>query len=340
VQALLYGLKPAIIAIVASAVLRIGKRALKNGAMLTIAALAFLALFLFDAPFPLVIAVAGLVGWIGSRARPELFVVLKGHGGGAKTGAEAPALADDVAAHTQPSLAGAILTALSWLALWWVPVLALIPLLGRQHVFIQESFFFSKSAVVSFGGAYAALGYLKQQAVEVYGWVTAGQMMDGLGMAETTPGPLIMVVQFVGFMGAFKDHGGLNPYIAATIASVLVAWVTFMPSYLYIFVGAPWIDRLRGHDALNAALSGITAAVVGVILNLACWFALHTLFACADTWSLGPMHVLVPQWASVDWAAAVLAVGACVAMMRYGIGMVWTLAVCLALGMAWSLAMR
>jgi chromate transporter len=341
VQALLYGLKPAIIAIVAAAVLRIGKRALKNGAMLGIAALAFLALFCFDAPFPIVIAAAGLVGWIGSRVRPDLFVIIKGHGGGAKPAdGQGPALADDAAAHTPPSLAGSVITALVWLVLWWAPVLALIAALGTGHVLSQEGLFFSESAVVTFGGAYAVLAFIAQQAVGTYHWLTMPQMMDGLGMAETTPGPLIMVVQFVGFMGAFHEHGALDPYLAAIAASVLVTWVTFMPSYLYIFLGAPYIERLRGHTTLNAALSGITAAVVGVILNLACWFALHTLFAHADTRSFGPIRIIVPEWASVDWAATVLAGGACVAMLRFGVGMVWTLAVCLALGMAWSLAMR
>jgi chromate transporter len=338
VQALLYGLKPAIVAIVAAAVLRIGKRALKNRAMLALAAVAFVSMFVFAVPFPLVVGGAAVVGWIGGRLRPDLFVVIKGHGA-AKTSAR-PVIADDALAHTAPSWGHALRTGAFWLILWWAPVLALLAALGPHNLFTREGLFFSEAAVVTFGGAYAVLAFLAQQAVQVFHWVTPHEMMDGLGMAETTPGPLIMVTQFVGFMGAWRDPNGPNPYLAATLASMLVTWVTFMPSYLYIFLGAPWIEHLRGNQRLNATLSAITAAVVGVVLNLACWFALRTLFGEVADVQAGPLHLSVPTWSTIDWAALVLSAGACVAMLRYGVGMIWTLAVCLALGMAWSLTAR
>ncbi len=337
VQALLYGLKPAIIAIVAAAVLRIGKRALKNRAMVVLAATAFVAMFVLGAPFPLVIAVAALIGLVGGRVRPDLFVVIKGHGA-ASPAAASPIISDDALAHAKPTLGHALRTLVLWLTLWWAPVLTLLAVLGPHNVFTREGLFFSEAAVVTFGGAYAVLAFLAQQAVQVYHWVSVHEMMDGLGMAETTPGPLIMVTQFVGFMGAFRDPQALNPYLAATLASMLVTWVTFMPSYLYIFLGAPWIEHLRGNQRLNAMLSAITAAVVGVILNLACWFALRTLFREVVDHQFGPITLSVPTWSSIDWAALVLSAGACVAMLRFGVGMIWTLVVCLALGMAWSLA--
>lgn len=339
VQSLLYGLKPAIIAIVAAAVLRIGKRALKNRVMVSLAAAAFLAMFVCGVPFPAVIGTAALIGLLGGRLRPDVFVVIKGHGASAPN-AVPPAIADDSLAHAKPTWGYALRTSALWLTLWWAPVLIVMAVLGPRNVFTQQGQFFSEAAVVTFGGAYAVLAFLAQQAVQVYHWVTAHEMMDGLGMAETTPGPLIMVTQFVGFMGAFRDPNGLNPYVAATLASALVTWVTFMPSYLYIFLGAPWIEHLRGNQRLNAMLSAITAAVVGVILNLALWFALRTWFGEVTDVHAGPVNMSVPRWPTIDWAALVLSVAACVAMLRFGIGMLWALAGCLALGMSWSLIMR
>ncbi len=339
VQALLYGLKPAIIAIVAAAVVRIGKRALKNRVMVGIAVAAFIAMFVASVPFPIVIAAAALIGWVGGRMRPELFL-MKGHGTSNTAAHAPPVISDDALAHAKPSWGHALRTATFWLVLWWAPVLVLMATVGMNSIFTREGLFFSEAAVVTFGGAYAVLAFLAQQAVEVYHWLSAHEMMDGLGMAETTPGPLIMVTQFVGFMGAFREPSGLNPYLSAILASMLVTWVTFMPSYLYIFLGAPWIEHLRGNRALNSALSGITAAVVGVVLNLACWFALRTIFTQVTDAPLGPLHLTIPVWSSIDWAALVLSAGACVAMMRFGIGMLWTLAGCVGLGMAWSLAMR
>ncbi len=340
-RALLYGLKPAIIAIVAAAVMRVGRRALKNRIMIVIAVVAFMAVFVLGVPFPLIIGGAAAIGLLGGRLRPDLFVVSKGHGAAsASTAAAQPVIADDALAHAKPSWGHALRTLTLWLVLWWAPVLALLAILGPHNVFTREGLFFSEAAVVTFGGAYAVLAFLAQQAVQVYHWVSVHEMMDGLGMAETTPGPLIMVTQFVGFMGAYREPGGLNPYAAATMASVLVTWVTFMPSYLYIFLGAPWIEHLRGNQRLNAMLSAITAAVVGVILNLACWFALRTLFAEVIDHQVGPLHMSVPTWSTIDWGALVLSAGACVAMLRFGVGMIWTLAVCLALGMGWSLVAR
>jgi chromate transporter len=341
IQALLYGLKPAIIAIVASAVLRIGSKALKNGVMVGIAASAFVAMFVFAVPFPLIIAWAALLGWLGNRWHPERFRVFKGHAGvKSAAGIITPIIADDALAHLKPSLGHALRTAAVWLTLWWAPVLVLLALVGHNQVFAKEGVFFSEAAVVTFGGAYAVLAFLAQQAVQVYHWVSTKEMMDGLGMAETTPGPLIMVTQYVGFMGAFRDHGALNPYLAGVLASLLVTWVTFIPCYLYIFLGAPWIEYLRGDQRLNAVMSSITAAVVGVVVNLACWFSLHTLFGTVRDVHAGPFHLTTPVWTTIDVAALVLAMGASAAMMYWRVGLIRTLATCLLLGMVWSLVMR
>ncbi len=202
---------------------------------------------------------------------------------------------------------------------------ALFALLGPDHVFVQEGVFFSKAAVVTFGGAYAVLSYVAQQAVEAYGWLGPGEMLDGLGMAETTPGPLIQVVQFVGFVGAYRNAGGLDPLTAGIIGSVVTTWVTFAPCFLFIFVGAPFVEYLRGNRSLNAALRGITAAVVGVVLNLAVWFSLHTLFGGLRSLEFGAARLLIPVFSTLDWRAVIIAAGAMVAMFRYKVGMIPTL---------------
>ena len=276
VEALFFGLKAAVLAIVIQAVFRVGKRALRNRVMIAIAALAFIAIFFFGAPFPLIIIAAGVVGFAGARAgRPE-FAAIE-HGG--KGNAAVDNMMDEaVPDHVRATPARALRVAAVWLALWLIPVGAIVLGLGPANVFSQIAIFFSKMAMVTFGGAYAVLAYVAQQAADYYHWVQPREMLDGLGMAETTPGPLIMVVQFVGFMAAFRDAGGLSPLVAATLGGLLATWVTFTPCFLWIFLGAPYIEKLRGNKSLAGALTAITAAVVGVILNLSIWFALHTLF--------------------------------------------------------------
>ena len=290
VQAIFLGLKAAVMAIVFEAVLRIGKRVLKNSTMIALAAASFVAIFFFNVPFPMLILVAGLIGMIGSRVAPQRFLVI-----GARNNS-------DVATESfQPPLVSrrallkrSLLVTTVCLLLWLGPVFVLHRQLGPDSVFTQEGIFFSKAAVVTFGGAYSVLAYIAQQAVEHYGWLQPGEMLDGLGMAETTPGPLIMVVQFVGFMGAYRHPGSLDPLTAGVLGSVLTTWVTFVPCFLWILLGAPYMERLRGNRLLGSALSAITATVVGVILNLAVWFCLHTLFAQVDTWQYGNLLMIAP----------------------------------------------
>lgn len=226
-----------------------------------------------------------------------------------------------------------------FLLLWLTPVALLLITLGGDNVFSQIATFFSKMAVVTFGGAYAVLGYVSQEAVQNYGWLAPGEMLDGLGMAETTPGPLIQVVQFVGFMGAYREAIGLDPMLAATLAAVLTTWVTFVPCFLWIFLGAPYVERLRDNRALSAALSAITAAVVGVILNLAIWFGLHVIFAEVAERHLLGVRLLIPQLGTLDPLALLLAAGAMVAIFRFQVGMLKVLGGCALLGILLSLAL-
>ena len=337
VEALFFGLKAAVLAIVLEAVVRIGRRALRNGVMVMLAAAAFVAIFVFDVPFPLIILSAALIGFAGARAGMRAFSVGGGHGGvGGRAVADAEsALGESIPAHAAPSLAWALKVGAVGIALWFGPILALVWLLGTDDVFTQIAIFFSKMAVVTFGGAYAVLAYVAQQAVETYGWLEPGEMLDGLGLAETTPGPLIMVVQFVGFMGAWRDPGALDPMIAGTLGGVLTTWVTFVPCFLWIFLGAPFVETLRSNRALSAALATITAAVVGVILNLAVWFALHVLFGQVVELHAGPVSLDVPVWGTLDPAALALTVAALLAIFRLKVGMLPTLAGCAGLGFAW-----
>ena len=337
VQALFYGLKPAVLAVVIEAVIRIGKRALKNGVMVSVAAVAFIGIFFFDVPFPLLILGAGLVGFFGGRMREDKFVVIREHTGPNESGDVY--LTDSLAVHTRPTWSHAWRTAAVWLTLWLVPLIVLAILLGPADVFVREGLFFSKAAVVTFGGAYAVLAYIAQQAVEVYAWLQPGEMLDGLGMAETTPGPLIQVVQFVGFMGAYRNAGALDPMVAGVLGSILTTWVTFIPCFLWIFLGAPYIEHLRGRKVLSAALSSITAAVVGVILNLAVWFSLHTLFEEVNEMNAFGLRLLVPVWASLDIGALLLAIVASFALFRFRLGMFKTLGLCAGLGLVYFLAM-
>ena len=339
IAGLFFGLKAAVLAIVLQAVVRIGKRALKNWAMLTVAIAAFLALFLFRVPFPIVIVAAGLVGLIGGSRGSALFKTGGGHGankGPVLSDAES-LLGEGTPAHARPNLSWSLSISGVLLVLWLTPVAVLLLTLGPDNVFSQIAVFFSQMAVVTFGGAYAVLAYVAQEAVQHYGWLQPGEMLDGLGMAETTPGPLIMVVQFVGFMGAYRDPGGLNPMLAATLAAILTTWVTFIPCFLWIFLGAPFIEQLRGNRALTGALSAITAAVVGVIANLALWFALHTLFREVVAWQGFGLTMDVPAWSSISLPAAALAVAAVLAIFRFKAPMLAVLSACAAAGIGWGL---
>jgi chromate transporter len=339
VQAIFFGIKAAVLAIVVEAVIRIGKRALKNGTMMALAAAAFVAIFFLDVPFPLVIIGAGLIGYAGGHLDPERFSVIQSHQPTA-TGA-VPAvdtLLDGDIDHARPSLVRAMKVAAIWLPLWLGPLALIAFTLGPDNVFTQIGIFFSKMAVVTFGGAYAVLAYVAQEAVQHYHWLTASEMLDGLGMAETTPGPLIMVLQFVGFLAAFRSPGTLNPYVAGVLASVLTTWVTFTPCFLWIFLGAPYVERLRGNRALSAALSAITAAVVGVILNLAVWFALHLAFGEVNEVRAFGLKLQVPVLATINVASVVLAAAAFVAMLRFKVGMMPVIAASAGLGALYYLA--
>jgi chromate transporter len=339
VQALFFGLKAAVLAIVLEAVVRIGKRSLKNNTMIALAALAFVAIFFFSIPFPIIILAAGIIGYLGGRAGNKTFAVGGGHGSSGKAGlADADsALGKTMPDHARPTTAWALKIAAVFLTLWIVPVLLLVVALGPSHVFSQIAVFFSKMAVVTFGGAYAVLAYVAQQAVETFGWVKPGEMLDGLGMAETTPGPLIMVLQFVGFMGAYRDPGSLHPMLAGTLGGILTTWVTFVPCFLWIFLGAPYVEALRENKAWSAALATITAAVVGVVLNLAVWFALHVLFReLTEVQGLG-MKVEVPVLASINVASLVLTLGALIAVFRFKINMIVVLGTCAAIGVVYYL---
>ncbi len=339
VEALFFGLKAAVLAIVIQAVIRIGSRALKNTAMLAIAAASFVAIFGFAVPFPLIILVAGLIGFFGARADLPAFRGGGGHGkvGKVQVDDADTLLGEESPDHTQVNRAWAFRISAAFLALWLVPVALLFALLGPANVFSQIAGFFSVMAVVTFGGAYAVLAYVAQEAVQNYGWLAPGEMLDGLGMAETTPGPLIMVTQFVGFMGAFREASGLSPLMAATLGGLLTTWVTFVPCFLWIFLGAPFIERLRDNAVLTAALTAITAAVVGVILNLAVWFGLHVVFDEVRTIASFGLDLDVPVWSSLNLSAAALVLAALVAVFRFKLGAVTVLAGCALAGMALAL---
>ena len=278
-----------------------------------------------------------MIGFFGARSGRSEFAAVE-HGGGKNAAAVDSLFGDEVPDHIRPSVGRALRVSAVWLTLWLVPVAALLIAFGEANVFSQIALFFSKMAMVTFGGAYAVLAYVAQQAVEHYRWLGPGEMLDGLGMAETTPGPLIMVLQFVGFMAAFRDPGTLSPMLAGTLGGLLATWVTFMPCFLWIFLGAPFVETLRGNKGLAGALGAITAAVVGVILNLSIWFALHTVFR--ETWPVRSFGLSfdMPVWSSVDLAALVLAIAAATAIFRFKLGMLTVLAGSCAAGVALRLA--
>ncbi len=333
VTALFFGLKAAVLAVVLEAVIRIGRRALRNRFMIAIAALGFVALFFFALPFPLVILAAGAFGLIGGRLWPETFCVIQPH----TTGDERTAISDAIATPRAVPLRRSLRVLVVWLALWITPLLLLVIWLGAPHVLVTEGVFFSKAAMVTFGGAYSVLAYIGQQAVETYHWLKPGEMLDGLGMAETTPGPLIQVVQFVGFMGAYRNPDPFTPLAAGILGSLITTWVTYTPCFLWIFLGAPYVERLRSNEVVTSALSTITAAVVGVVLNLAVWFALHVAFARVDEiWWLG-MRFFVPDLATASVASIVLASAASFALFRLHWSMLWTLSVSAVSGLVYHL---
>jgi chromate transporter len=337
VAGIFFGVKPAVLALVLEALLRVARRALGHPVQVAIAAAAFVAIFFLQVPFPWIVLGAGVIGLAGSRVAPDAFRPPKPSLPPGATPVADALLEDRIPEHAQPSAARAIRIALVCLALWWIPIAALLLTNGADDVYSRIALFFSQLAVVTFGGAYAVLSYLAQQAVATYGWLTPGEMLDGLGMAETTPGPLIQVVQFVGFLAAYRNPGALPPWLAGTLAAVLTTWVTYVPCFLWIFVGAPWVERLRESALLRGVLAGITAAVVGVILNLAIWFSLHTLFGQVDAVRAGPLVLQVPVWGTLDFAAAAIALGAAVATLRYHVGMLPMLGACAAIGAAWKL---
>jgi chromate transporter len=337
VEALFFGLKAAVLAIVIQAVVRVGKRALRNRVMIGLAAVAFIAIFFFNISFPIIIIGAGLIGYFGGKSgRPEFAAVP--HGGGNKAAAVDSIMGDELPDHVRPSIGRALKVGAVWLLLWLLPVAALLTMLGQANVFSQIALFFSKMAMVTFGGAYAVLVYVAQQAVEHYHWLTPPEMLDGLGMAETTPGPLIMVLQFVGFMAAFRDPGTLSPMLAGTLGGLLATWVTFAPCFLWIFLGAPFVETLHGNKGLAGALSAITAAVVGVILNLSIWFALHTVFRATFPVRSFGLSFDMPVWSSLNVPALVLAIAAAIAIVRFNAGMLTVLGGCCAAGLLMRLA--
>ncbi len=341
VQALFFGLKAAVLAVVLEAVLRVGRRALKSNGLFAIAALAFVGIFFFALPFPLIILLAALTGYVGSAAGLTWF---KSTGHGAAQAGTQPSLIDaafaqGVPEHVRPSMWRFIRTVVVGCIVWLGPLAALLVLAGPQNVFTAIALFNSKMAVVTFGGAYAVLAYMAQQAVEKYHWLKPGEMLVGLGFAETTPGPLISVVQFVGFMAAYRHAGSLPPLEAGLIGGFLAMWATFVPPFLWIFAGGPYIEALIGNKSLNAALSAITAAVVGVILNLAVWFFLHTVFGKVDELHGFGLSLALPVPASIRWPTLILALAAIVAIFRFKAGMIPTFAACSAAGIAYYLIM-
>ena len=333
VSAAFFGLKTAVLAIVLQALVRIGSRSLRNRTLLAVAASAFVAIF-FGVPFPIIILAAGVIGYLTARAGSRAFAPGGGHGarGGVHV-SDAETLLGEESLGVLPAARRAALHAgLIALVLWLLPVGLLVLVAGPESVFTTIATFFSRMAVVTFGGAYAVLAYVAQQAVETYGWLDPGEMLDGLGMAETTPGPLIMVLQFVGFLAAFREAGWASPLLAGTIGGLLATWVTFAPCFAWIFLGAPHIERLRGNPTLTAALTAVSAAVVGVILNLAIWFAIHVLFREVVRVEVGPLAFDLPRLATLDAWAAVLSVLALFAVFRLRLGIVTVIGGAAALG--------
>ncbi|HEY6123561.1 MAG TPA: chromate transporter, partial [Steroidobacteraceae bacterium] len=331
VEGMFLGLKAAVIALVIEALIRIGKRALTSNAALWVAGLAFVALAVLRLPFPLIVLGAGIAGYVRARLGLGSFAAARKNAASASA-APLPIIADSQLTQVRPSASRSFKLLALWLPLWFAPVVACAWWLGTASTYTQLGVFFSKMAVVTFGGAYAVLTYVAQQAVERFAWVTPTQMLDGLGLAESTPGPLILVVQFVGFLAAYQVAGGAHPLLAGALGAMLTVWVTFVPCFLWIFLGAPYIETLRNNVALASALAAITAAVVGVIANLALWFAVHVLFARIDeyglpdltSWRVVPalltgfalLSMFVLKWSLARTLAVSAVLGAISAMLR------------------------
>ncbi len=322
VEALFLGVKAAVLAIVVQALLRIAGRALDTRVKRVLAGAAFVGLFLFDLPFPLIVLGAGVIGMVVAAKRPDLLAL--------KLGKASEVLPDRPWRTTVLSIA-------LWGTVWAAPMLLIAVTLGQDHVLWEIGAFFSQLAIVTFGGAYAVLAYMAQEAVQGFGWLQPGEMADGLGLAETTPGPLILVTQFVGYLAAFRAPEPFSPLVAGLLGAGLTTWVTFAPCFMWIFAFAPWIDRLSNAVRIKGGLAAVTAAVVGVIANLTAWFALHVLFAEVGQRQFGPLRLYWPDLSSFDWRAGILAVLAC----GLAFGLKWSvlriLAVCAAGGMALSL---
>jgi chromate transporter len=312
-EALFVGVKAAVLAIVVEALLRVAKRALKGNVDWAIAGLAFAGIFVFAVPFPVIVLAAAFVGYLRSRGVANAAVTAK----------IAPV-----------PLLQTVQTVVLWLVIWALPLLALAALVGGDHVLSKLSLFFSKLAVVTFGGAYAVLAYMAQDVVETHRWLQPGEMLDALGLAETTPGPLILVTEFVGYLSGHRFGGG-NPVMMGVLGALVALWATFAPCFLWIFAGAPYIERLNAEPRLKSALAAVTAAVVGVILNLTVWFALNVLFRKVDAATAGPLKLTVPQWASIDLRALALTVLAFVLLFALHRGIITTLAICGGLAVAW-----
>ena len=313
-QAIFFGIKAAVLVIVIEALLKVAKRALHETLHWWLAGLSFVAIFFFSLPFPLVIALAALIGFFWVRKEP-------------------------VPANLPAPLTGADLrrtlsTAAIWLLIWILPLLAVALIVGPDHVLTQLGLFFSKLAVVTFGGAYAVLAYMAQEVVQNHGWLDAGEMLDGLGLAETTNGPLILVTEFVGYLAAYRFGGG-PPVLLGIIGAIVTLWATFAPCFLWIFAGAPYIERLQALPRLKGALSGVTAAVVGVILNLSVWFGLHVFFGSVLSMEAGPLTIWMPDLSTLDWAAVLLAGIAALMLFRFRLGIAWTLVAAGGLAFLW-----
>lgn len=321
VAAFFYGLKPAVVAIVAEAVIRIGRKSLKNEILITLAILAFIGIYFLDIPFPVIVLSAGIIGYFGGIFVPRKFFVSKATPSSHDSEA---VLSDKFLAekYVQPSWNSSLRVIAVCLTLWFLPLILIGIWRGWNDIFIDIGVLFSKAAVVTFGGAYAVLAYISQEAVSHYGWLQPEQMMDGLGLAESTPGPLIMVTQFVGYLAAYTHAKGLQPAVAGAIGGLITTWVTFVPSFFWIFLGAPFIEKLRGNVKLGSALSAITAAVVGVILNLAVIFTYHT---------------LMPEHAGLDWYALIASGVAFIGLIYFKWGVIPIIIASTIAGYVWKI---
>ncbi len=334
-DAVFFGLKAAVLAVVLDAVLRVGKRALKNRFMIGLAVASFIAIFAFHVPFPFLILISAFIGFFGAQAKPELFSY-KGHEG--KNSKIKTYLKLKQSVIKQGFTRNACILLIGAI-IWSAPVILLLLVFGHNTIFIPLALFFSKMAVVTFGGAYAVLSYVAQEAVEKFHWLSASEMLDGLALAETTPGPLILVLVYVGFIASFRAASGIDPLLSAFIGAALTTWVTFIPCFIWIFLGAPYIEKLRSNVALSGALSAITASVVGVLANLSVWFAINTLFRQVGELRFGWLHLSWPNWQSLDLQAVLIAFIAAVTLIHFKRGMIQTLGFCALLGVGLKLYM-